>query len=294
MTPYTTPADALRAARDATSTDAELRILARSPHSFVRSALLERPTLPADVVAQLLPTSLTTAGELELAQRLVAHPQATAALRRQLAGMVVAPNDAVELMLALSGSDVPMAALQPLLERANSALRRRIEHATPREDVRSALQQMRSRNRAAAPPPAEPATAVTDAPWQRLLDAQRDQLRAALAGTAWTHEAAQFDRDYSHDSAYAETVATLVLGADGRFRYDEQRMLSVSAGDYLFSPAVRRTTEHGIWSIVFEERERLLVLHRVDGSIVWRAVIGSLSAGVCVLDGTPWQRRSAE
>jgi biotin carboxyl carrier protein len=294
MTKYTTPADALRAARAAATTDAELHVLAQSPHSFVRAALLERPILPAGVFAHLIPGSLASAGELEVAQRLVAHPQATAALRRQVAGMVAAPNDAAELMVALSCSDVALDALQPLLERANSALRRRIEQAASRGDVRDALRQMRSRNRAAAPPPAAPPAAEpaasADAPWQRLLEAQREQVRAALAGSVLRHEDAQFDRDYSHDSAYAETIRTLVLGADGRFRYDEQRMLSVSAGDYLFSPSVRRSSEHGIWSIVFEERQRLLVLRRIDGSVVWRAVIGDLSPGVCVLDGARWRR----
>ncbi|MBU6333934.1 MAG: hypothetical protein KGS47_05975 [Chloroflexi bacterium] len=294
MTTYTTPADALRAARAAATTEAELHVLAQSPHSFVRAALLERPALPAGVFARLIPTSLASAGELEVAQRLVAHPQATAALRLQVAGMVAAPNDAAELMVALSCSDVALDALQPLLERANSALRRRIEQAASRGDVRDVLRQMRSRNRAAAPPPAAPPAAEpaasADAPWQRLLDAQREQVRAALAGSVLRHEDAQFDRDYSRDSAYAETTRTLVLGADGWFQYDEQRMLSVSAGDYLFSPSIRRTTERGIWSIVFEERQRLLALRRADGSVVWRAVIGDLSTGVCVLDGVPWQR----
>jgi hypothetical protein len=291
MTTYTTPADALRAARAAATTEAELHVLAQSPHSFVRAALLERPALPVGVFARLIPTSLAVAGELEVAQRLVAHPQASAALRRQIAGMVAAPNDAAELMVALSCSDVALDALQPLLGRANSALRRRIEQASPRGDVRDALRQMRSRNRAAAPPPAAPPDAApADAPWQRLLDAQREQVRAALAGSVLRHEDAQFDRDYARDSAYAETTRTLVLGADGWFQYDEQRMLSMSAGDYLFSPSIRRTAERGIWSIVFEERQRLLVLRRADGSVVWRAVIGDLSTGMCVLDGVPWQR----
>lgn len=294
MARYPTPADALRAANDSGTPEAELRGLANSPHAFVRAALAGRADLPADLVPGLVPAALATSADQELAQRLVAHPRATAAIRAQIASRLDRLDDADDLVAALARSDVPFAALAPVLARANAALRRRLEKETTRDDVREALRAARERNRAAAPPPPAPAPRaappVDDAPWERVLAARRDRVRAALAGAVLRRDDNHFDRDLSGGSGFSETARALALGPDGAFRYEESRSVSISAAGLSLQSPPRRTVEEGRWSVATDEGRTVLVLRRADGSEVWRARVGDDPSATVLLDGEPWRR----
>ena len=130
------------------------------------------------------------------------------------------------------------------------------------------------------PPGADPAT--------RLL---LSTLTGRLTGVVLRREESERDRDYSGGGFFYESRKTLLLFADGTFRYQQHSFSRVSSGGMsLGSP--RDQTDDGTWKVAMFEGKPILGLLGKDGSVVewWHATLGG-AWHQQLLDGKPWDRR---
>lgn len=284
------PQDDLRAAQDPTLSDERIAALARSPYPFVRVALLSHPRITPALLGAMMPDTLKTSGEQELALKLVQHPQTPAAARAQLVARITAPSSLPALVVALCSADLPLAALEPLLSRANSALRSQIAHQSTRADVKAWLQRKKDENKASLPPtpPPKPPPPPPPAPAPSTF-AALVTLRQTLSGKVLRREKNQFDRDYSRDTAYYESSQAISLYADGTFRYEERQFMSVSAGTFTFNPGEKHIVHTGTWQVEADGANTVLVLTS-NGAVLWRAITRDGGPGVQYLDGEAWNR----
>lgn len=75
MPRYHTPKEYLDAARSPETSPEELRKLATSPYNFVAIAVAQHPNTASDVLAALLPATITSWNEQALAAAIAQHPR---------------------------------------------------------------------------------------------------------------------------------------------------------------------------------------------------------------------------